>query len=455
MHRSPYFGQSVEFLQHREYTPGDDLRHIDWKVWAKQDRYYVKQYEEDTNLRATLLVDVSGSMQYGRGPLNKYEYACTIGGQPGVLAVAAARRGRLRGVRRSGSRATVPHAHQAQPSELDHPVALRERAAARRPTCSKFSAARPRRYPRRGMMILISDLLVDRAGLFKGLKLLRQRGHDVLVFHVMDDDELDFPFTGPTRFEGLELPQHVSCNPRALREGYLEALNAYLEEIRRACSQNEVDYRLVRTSEPLDAVLAHFISNRMGMMRRAYRIAADRKSVRTPRAVHLRQYEMLIAEYAIVPLSTADRHCRRIDRVADLNPSDQFDATSANPVGGDGVSARQPAAQQHMGVAQATALAALADRGHRRGNHDGHAAVGAKQMGALFGSGKLHHIVLLDDSFSMSDHWADTSAFDEAKQVILPIGQAMGRAALAAGMYALAVFAGHEAIARHAVRFDQ
>ena len=87
------------------------------------------------------------------------------------------------------------------------------------------------------MMILISDLLVDRAGLFKGLKLLRQRGHDVLVFHVMDDDELDFPFNGPTRFEGLELPEHLACNPRALREGYLEALHAFLDEVRRGCAQ--------------------------------------------------------------------------------------------------------------------------------------------------------------------------------------------------------------------------
>jgi glycine/D-amino acid oxidase-like deaminating enzyme len=118
-------------------------------------------------------------------------------------------------------------------------------------------------------MIVLSDLLVARPGLIKGLKLLRQRGHDILVLHVMDDDEIDFPFSGPTRFEGLELPEHLTCNPRALRDGYLQALNAYLEEIRRACMQNECDYKLVRTSDPLDAVLAQFISNRMGAHRRA------------------------------------------------------------------------------------------------------------------------------------------------------------------------------------------
>jgi uncharacterized protein (DUF58 family) len=120
-------------------------------------------------------------------------------------------------------------------------------------------------YPARGVMVLISDLLVDRPSLFKGLRLLRQRGHDVLVFHVMDDDELDFPFTGPTRFEGVELPERLSCNPRALREGYLAALHAYLDQLRRTCAQHTIDYALLRTSQPLDAALTSFLSNRLAM----------------------------------------------------------------------------------------------------------------------------------------------------------------------------------------------
>jgi uncharacterized protein (DUF58 family) len=123
-------------------------------------------------------------------------------------------------------------------------------------------------YPRRGMMVLISDLLADRDGLFKGLKLLRQRGHDVLVFHVLDDDELDFPFNGPMRFDGMELPEHLTCNPRALREGYLASLGRFLEEVRRGCAKHTVDYALVRTSDPLDAVLAKYLSNRLGMHHR-------------------------------------------------------------------------------------------------------------------------------------------------------------------------------------------
>ena len=119
MHRSPYFGQSVEFRQHRPYASGDDLRYVDWKVWAKQDRYYVKQFEEDTNLRCTLLCDVSGSMRYGRGAMNKYEYGCDDRREPGLPAAAAAGRGRLRGLRRRRPRDRAP-ADQAEPPGLDH-----------------------------------------------------------------------------------------------------------------------------------------------------------------------------------------------------------------------------------------------------------------------------------------------------------------------------------------------
>jgi hypothetical protein len=117
------------------------------------------------------------------------------------------------------------------------------------------------------MMVLISDLLTETDGLLKGLRLLRQRGHDVLVFHVLDDDELDFPFSGPTRFEGLELPEALNCNPRALREGYLEALREFLDYIRHKCASHTIDYALIRTREPLDAALAKFLTSRLAMQR--------------------------------------------------------------------------------------------------------------------------------------------------------------------------------------------
>ena len=266
MHRSPYFGQSVEFLQHREYTWGDEIRHVDWKVWAKQDRYYVKQYEEDTNLRCTILLDVSNSMHYGSGPMDKYEYSCTIAAS---LAYLLLRQQDAVGCVSFDETARMTVPLRTKRNHINSIIQALEISTPRNKTdLYQILRHAAESYPRRGMMVLISDLLVEREGLFRGLKLLRARGHDIMLFHVLDDDEIDFPFSGPTRFEGLELPQHLNCNPRALREGYLAALGTYLEEVRRGCVRNGVDYALLRTSQPLDAALAAYLSNRLGMHRR-------------------------------------------------------------------------------------------------------------------------------------------------------------------------------------------
>lgn len=266
MHRSPYFGQSIEFLQHREYAVGDDLRHVDWKVWARQDRLVVKQYEEDTNLRCTMLVDVSNSMRYGNGALTKYEYACTVASslaylvlkqQDAVSCVAFDERIRMR----------VPSR-----SKRNHILSVIESLNVTEPAdkTEMYSVLRSvaEGFPRRGMMVLVSDLLTDPEGIIRGLKLLRQRGHDVMVFHILDDDELDFPFSGPTRFEGLETLDHLNCNPRSLREGYLQAMEQHLDRLRRECARNTVDYALIRTSDSLGAVMASYLSNRLGMHHR-------------------------------------------------------------------------------------------------------------------------------------------------------------------------------------------
>ncbi|MCD4726201.1 MAG: DUF58 domain-containing protein [Pirellulales bacterium] len=265
LHRSPYFGQSIEFRQHREYAHGDDLRHMDWKVWAKQDRYYIKQFEEDTNLRCTLLCDVSASMRYGRGDFSKYEYACTIAAS---LAYLLLRQQDAVGCVAfdESARMTVPQ--RTKRNHLNSIIKALELSDPRDKTdLYQILRNATESYPRRGMMILVSDLFVEREGLFRGLRLLRSRGHDVMVFHVLDDDELDFPFSGPTRFEGLELAEQLRCNPRALREGYLNSLGEYLEEVRHGCSRHNVDYALLRTSQPLDAALAAFLSNRLGTRR--------------------------------------------------------------------------------------------------------------------------------------------------------------------------------------------
>ncbi len=265
MHRSPFFGQSVEFLQHRQYAPGDDLRHVDWKVWAKQDRLYVKQFEEDTNLRCLLLVDVSKSMQYGAGPLNKFEYAATVAcslaylllkQQDSVGCIAFDETVRARTPVRSTRVHLSAIASALQSNEpagkTDPGAILRELAETQ---------------PRRGMIVLVSDLFGDTDSILRGLRLLRQRDHDVIVLHVLDDDELDFPFDNPTRFEGLELPEQLTCNPRALREGYLRSMETFLQKVKRGCARDAVEYNLLRTSQPLDAALAALLSKRTAVAR--------------------------------------------------------------------------------------------------------------------------------------------------------------------------------------------
>ena len=266
MHRSPYFGQSVEFLQHREYAIGDDLRHMDWKVWARQDRLVVKQFEEDTNLRCTMLVDISNSMQYGEGALNKYEYACTIASSLAYLVLQ--QQDAVGCVSFDETvRVNVPIR-----SKRNHIYSIINSLEAQQPRDKTDMHAVLRSvaetWPRRGMMVLGSDLLPDTDNLILVLRLFRQRGHDVLVFHVMDDDELDFPFSGPMRFDGLEPEAFLNCNQRDLREGYMEALEHFLQDVRHRCAQNTIDYALIRTSQPLDAVLATYLSNRLGMHHR-------------------------------------------------------------------------------------------------------------------------------------------------------------------------------------------
>lgn len=255
-HKSPFFGSSVEFRQHREYVPGDDLRNLDWKVLAKQDKFYIKQYEAQTNLSATVLVDSSASMQYqgGKAAMSKYDYACTAAVCLGYLLL-----------RQQDAVGCVQFDNQIQnivpqktrQNQLDDIVKALEAGKPQEKTDIKpvFQQV-AQTFPRKGLFLLFSDLLVERDGLFEGLKLLRAAGSDVMIFHILDDEELDFEFSGPTRFEGLEVPDVLRCNPRALRDGYLEALNAYLSEIAKGCSANKITYCLTRTSAPLDAVLA-------------------------------------------------------------------------------------------------------------------------------------------------------------------------------------------------------
>lgn len=263
LHRSPYFGQSIEFVQHREYVPGDDARRIDWKAWSKTDKYYLKLYEEETNLRTAILVDASESMQFGSGDRTKFDYACLIAAclsylllrQQDAVSVTTFDE-RLRN--RVPSRSQQTHLNAILAAlDSESPTKKTDMYGILRQVADEKS--------QKGMVVLISDLFTPRENLFRGLRLLRKRGHDVLIFHVLDDEELDFSYTGTTRFEGLEETGELTCDPAALRRGYLDAMEAFLDEIRRRCARNVIDYQTIRTSEHLDAVLRHYLNHRVGL----------------------------------------------------------------------------------------------------------------------------------------------------------------------------------------------
>jgi uncharacterized protein (DUF58 family) len=269
LHKSPSKGQSVEFLQHREYVRGDDLRRVDWKVWGRQDRLYVKEFEEDTNVRLTLLVDGSASMEYvgdqtaGRPRPGKYDCAATIAASLAWLALSHGDAVGC-GVFDDRLRAQVPaRTRRSQLAGVCDVLCAPRNAGSGDFLRVLRSVAET--LPKRGMVFVVSDLLGDREGIFKGLNQLRMRGHDLALVHVMDDDELDFPFAGATRFEGLEEPGHVACNPRALREAYLAAVGEFLADVRTRAAAIRCDYALVRTGEPVDAALVRFLSRRASM----------------------------------------------------------------------------------------------------------------------------------------------------------------------------------------------
>lgn len=259
MHRSPYFGQSVEFRQHRQYAPGDEIRHVDWKVYARQDKLHIKQYEAETNLRLHLLVDRSGSMAYGDGESNKFDFSASLAACLGYLAL---RQQDATGLFTFDTKVRDILPAKSNRQQLTRMLQLLEGVGAEgRTDLPKVAKEVTQAIARRGLIVIVTDLLgID--DWVEGLRVMRSRGHDVVLFHVLHDDELDFNFSGATRFEGLEQADFLNCNPRALREGYLEALNAFLDDTRKACGRLSIDYMLVRTSDPLDAVLAKFLAVR-------------------------------------------------------------------------------------------------------------------------------------------------------------------------------------------------
>ena len=260
LHRSPYKGFSVEFSEYRQYMPGDDVSLIDWKVYARSDRYYVKKFEEETNLECHLLLDVSGSMGYSSTGISKQEYASYLAAS---LAYLMNRQHDAVGLIVFAEQVLNQLEASARTEHLRRVLlALDGVESGRGSNLAKPLMRLADALSRRGMVVLISDLLDEPERVVEGLRHLRFRGTDVVVFHVLDHAELTFPFEGASRFKDLETGEEVAVVPSAVREYYLEQIQDLIALYKRELRLAGIDYRLVDTSKPLDLALLAYLSAR-------------------------------------------------------------------------------------------------------------------------------------------------------------------------------------------------
>ena len=258
IHPSRAKGLSSEFEEHREYSPGDDVRHIDWKAYGKFDRYSIKEYRETTNLKAYILLDASSSMSYASDGWSKFEYGSTL---TASLAYLMLKQQDAVGLITFSNRIEKMVPPMATPGhlfailkELEDRIPRGETSSG--PVLQELAGS----LKRRGIIILISDLLDKPEEVMRGLKQLRSRGNDVMVFHLLDSDELEFPFEQPTRFIDLEEDINLLTDPQAVRSSYLKSMNSLIEGYRQSCASYRIDYSLFNTSVGLDRALVRYLT---------------------------------------------------------------------------------------------------------------------------------------------------------------------------------------------------
>ena len=260
MHSSPHRGSSVEFAEYRRYIPGDDLRRLDWRAYGRTDRYYVKEFEADTNLRLCLLLDISGSMNFVSNGVSKLEYARRLAATLGYLAV---QQSDAVGLTCLGEKPPPILPPRRTPSHLrglnDQ---LQEVVAFGETTLIDGLHEFAETVPQRALVVVISDLFVDADALRGALEHLRFRRHDVALFHLLDDQEIDFDFSRPTRFVDLEGETSVFADPTEVLDRYPRILKDYLAQIQKICSELAIDYQRVMLSRDYEKVLHEFLARR-------------------------------------------------------------------------------------------------------------------------------------------------------------------------------------------------
>lgn len=272
LHRSPYRGVSVEFAQHRQYVPGDDLRFLDWKIYARSDRYTVKEFEEETNLTAHVFLDASGSMGFtsvstsdGEEPITKFRYASWVAAALSHLILRQRDAASLV-IFDEKVRAVLPPSSGA--NVLDDMIRTIDQAKPSSSTApGKALLESANSIHRRGLVVVISDLLTSADEVLGALRTMRARGHDVIVLRVLDPAEIHFEFDRMTRFDDLEGPANLLVDPRAIRTAYLDEFRAHDEKLRRGCVAERIDLERLTIETPLDVGLLAYLGARASRAR--------------------------------------------------------------------------------------------------------------------------------------------------------------------------------------------
>jgi uncharacterized protein (DUF58 family) len=266
MHPSPYQGFSVEFAEHREYVPGDDIRHVDWKVWSKTDKLYLKQYEEETNLLLYLLLDTSESMGYASDPnVTKLQYARFVAASLAYMTLQQQDSVGLVVFDDAARRYLKPAGQASHLKELLHMLDVIP--AGEKSDMGAVFHDLAERFKKRGVVAIFSDFFDEPARILTGLKHFRHRRHEVIVFHILDQAELQFPFRSATLFKGLEGMPEVLTEPHALRRAYLDELGNFLAELKKGCRLMDIDYVPLRTDQTLDVPLSSYLASRAARVR--------------------------------------------------------------------------------------------------------------------------------------------------------------------------------------------
>jgi uncharacterized protein (DUF58 family) len=265
LHKSPYRGFSVEFAEHRSYVPGDDVRHVDWKVYGKRERYYIKQYHEETNFAVTLLLDASESMTFSSDGPTKLEHAFLLATAMAYLVLRQNDAVAFGAYDRRAAAYLPPGTRLPFLAKLAEAF---ERVSATGGTDTGKSLSQLGRcMARKGIAVVLSDFLDSPAAILSGLRDLRSRGHEVIAVHVLDPAEITFPLKGHVRFEGMEKELRAFVEPQRLREAYLEALEAHLHALRQGATRSGVDYQLVSTADPPEEFLLGYLAARAKLRR--------------------------------------------------------------------------------------------------------------------------------------------------------------------------------------------